>query len=425
MRLSFIQLSDIHFNKNSGNPYDIDNALRKGLFEDIRYEAKKALERVDGLLVCGDIAFSAQPDEYETAKSFLRQVANVFELSLSKVYCVAGNHDVDQLLTKKSKLLQLAQKRLVDLEQETAESIDREIDNLQNDPHVSGILLSALKNYNSAVEEMSSNYSIAKPNWQSSIQLGDYKLWIYGMNSVLISSHLDHFDDFGNRVNGKERKMVINQGQIPIPERNNIYLTMCHHPPECWSNQEMSEFMDKRVRIQLYGHIHKQSIDANDERIRIYSGALQPEHGDGWKPQYNWIQIYIEEDVLFVEIYPREYERVSGKFIPERVACDSGQIFRRCRLNLKTNDETKHLLQIAKTNEAGRESVRTMNETIKDIVYELFQLNVMQINQLKKRYPGISFESFSKTPEALDNFINWLHQENREQEFLKELRGLL
>ena len=425
MKISFIQLSDIHFNKDSGNSYDIDNALRSALLEDIKNEAKKELENIDGLLVCGDIAFSAQPNEYKTAKDFLQQVSDVFELSLSKVYCVAGNHDIDQSLTKSSKLLQLAQKSLVELDQNNAEAVDREIDNLQNDPHVKGILFSALKNYNLAVEEMSSNYSIVKPNWKSSMRMGDYTLWIYGMNSVITSSHLDHYDDFGKRMYDKERKMVINQTQIPIPERNNIYLTMCHHPPECWSNQELSQFMDKRIRIQLYGHIHKQSIDANDERIRIYSGALQPEHGAGWKPQYNWIQLYIEGDTLLIDIYPREYERVSGCFVSETTACESGQIFKRCRLNLKTDDEAKHLLQIAKTNEIGRENVRTMNETIKDIVYELFQLNVMQKNQLKKRYPDISFESFNTTPEDLDSFINWLRQENREQEFLKELRGLL
>ena len=424
MKLSFIQLSDIHFNKNSGNPYDIDNALREGLLNDIRHSARDVLETVDGLLVCGDIAFSAQPDEYKIAKDFLRQIADIFNLSLSKVYCVAGNHDVDQAVTRKSKLLQLAQKRLVELERENPDLVDREIDDLQNDPIGSGILFSALGNYNSAVEEMSSNYSIAKPNWQSSIPLEDYELWIYGMNSVLISSHLDHFDDFGIRVYGKERKMVINQGQIPAVKWKGIYLSMCHHPPECWSNKELSEFMDKRVKIQLYGHIHRQSIDANEERIRIYSGALQPEHGKDWKPQYNWLQLYIEGDELFVDIYPREYERVSGKFVSESVACDSGKIFKRCRLKLDSEKELAETGKALKAHGTNEDSIRTMNGIIKDVVYELFQLSMSQKDELKRRYPNLDFESFPEEPEALDNIISWLHQEKHERNFLNELRGL-
>lgn len=60
--LSFIHLSDIHFHKYSGDAYDIDHDLRCEIIRDISYEYRKKISTIDGILICGDIAFSG--DEY-------------------------------------------------------------------------------------------------------------------------------------------------------------------------------------------------------------------------------------------------------------------------------------------------------------------------------------------------------------------------
>lgn len=72
--LAFIHLSDIHFTKYSGDQYDIDQDLRDELLRDISVFFKRCIHRVDGVLICGDIAFSGQESEYVAATSFLQMI---------------------------------------------------------------------------------------------------------------------------------------------------------------------------------------------------------------------------------------------------------------------------------------------------------------------------------------------------------------
>lgn len=415
--LTFIQLSDIHFTRHSGDSYDVDNDQRCAVIEDIKHRGSKVISQLDGILVCGDIAFSATEDEYGKAIDFLKEITGIFGISLDKVFCVAGNHDVDQKITKESQLLLLAQKHLVDTAKNGLEYIDDEIRKIQNDPFERGILLKHLDNYNKSVAQMTSGYSLDRPNWEVPLNLDDgYQLVIYGMNSVMTSNHLDHIDDNGNRLVDTERQMVINRKQIPGSKHKRIYLTMCHHPPECWINQELQKPLDGRAKIQLYGHKHIQSIDVTDERLRIYSGAIGPEKGLGRCPQYNWIKIGIEDEKLIVDIYPRIYDDVQDKFRPEEAVCDAGEDFKRCILTLGKSENTqKESVLDEQEDDSG---TRIIDQKIKKIVYRLYTLSDIEKIELKAEYPDREMD-FSD--QGIDDIVDWIQSENRADEFLKKL----
>ena len=104
--LSFIHMSDIHFNKNSGDGYDMDNELRQAVINDLIHNAKHNIDVVDGVLVCGDIAYSGQEKEYDIAKVFLSEVTEIYGLGLNDVFCVPGNHDVNQGVIKESQIIE-------------------------------------------------------------------------------------------------------------------------------------------------------------------------------------------------------------------------------------------------------------------------------------------------------------------------------
>lgn len=298
--LSFIHMSDIHFNKNSGDGYDMDNELRQAVINDLIQNSKKYMDVVDGVLICGDLAYSGQEREYEIAKEFLSEVIEIYGLGLHDVFCVPGNHDVDQGLIKESQIIESMQAFIVDVDKKEQNKLDDCIRKVQNDPYIQGILYKAISTYNDSVLEMASDFSVENPIWQSEKKLNDeYVLSIYGMNSVLTSNHRDHYiNEITN--SWEEREMVMNRTQIPKPREKVIYMSLCHHPPECWINKNLSEYMDERVKIQLYGHKHIQKIDANNKRLRISSGALQPVRGNDWFPRYNWIKIYIEDNELVI-----------------------------------------------------------------------------------------------------------------------------
>lgn len=101
--LSFIHLSDIHFQKYSGDAYDLDDDLRNELLIDLSKNFPKNISNANGILICGDIAFSAQEREYAVASDFLEQVCQRVSLDPSMVFCVPGNHDVDQAITRGSR----------------------------------------------------------------------------------------------------------------------------------------------------------------------------------------------------------------------------------------------------------------------------------------------------------------------------------
>ena len=61
---SFIHMSDIHFRLYSGDPYDLDNPLRKAMINDLRSCVSIHLKNMKGILVCGDLAYSGKDEEF-------------------------------------------------------------------------------------------------------------------------------------------------------------------------------------------------------------------------------------------------------------------------------------------------------------------------------------------------------------------------
>lgn len=316
--LSFIHLSDIHFRRYSGDLYDIDNDLRAELIHDISHRLLKQIPSIDGILICGDIAFSGQEDEYSAASTFLEEICDTLTLDKKRIFCVPGNHDIDQNITRSSFSVKALQQTL-----EQADNLAVFDDNLAKifrNAQDSEILYSPLMCYN---EKFAAQYGCSlapdKVMWMQEIEFDfGYKLCIVGINSTIISNHEDHRDD------KTERLMRIGDMQIPSRKDNTIFLSLCHHPPECWNDpeQKLSKKISKRIAIQLYGHKHMQVLENVDNTIIVRSGATHPSRfEDGWIPRYNWISIEVNrldgKDTLKVKIYPRVLSEDESSFEPD------------------------------------------------------------------------------------------------------------
>lgn len=235
------------------------------------------------------------------------------------------------------------------------------------------------------------------------------------MNSVLTSNYKDHLDESGKRYeDGIERKMSINRGQIPRVSENSIYLSLCHHPPECWNDNSLVNMMDSKVKIQLYGHKHIQNIDANEQRVRISSGALQPERGEDWTPRYNWIEIWIENNELYVRIYPRIYNDIEGKFHNDKNSCDENHIYQLCRMKL-SDSAGEHVTVNSKQEE---NEIRRTTVTTKEIVYLFSVLSDRDKKLLLSQFPMINYEENLE----MDGLLTQLELHNIEEEFLTKLK---
>lgn len=301
-QLSFIHLSDIHFVKSSNDPSDIDKDLREAIINDLEINGRENLKNVVGILVTGDIAFSGNKKEYEIAKEYLNRVCNVLHINPSNVYCVPGNHDVNQSVVNSSDLIFTAQ-NAVD-EKRTIDDADKIFSKYISDNNFN-VLFKPIDEYNEFAKRFECDISSDNIFWQKDFVLEEnLKLRIIGINSSFLSNRTDHQKDKPDRL------MYIGQAQIPCYETNVATLLMCHHPPQCWKfKDDILQRINKRADIQLYGHMHSQSVEIMDENAIIYSGAVHPTRTIDWLPRYNWITISSktenDERILKVEIYPR------------------------------------------------------------------------------------------------------------------------
>ncbi|WP_312940714.1 metallophosphoesterase [Oscillibacter sp.] len=311
--LSFIHLSDIHFHNYSGDAYDIDEDLRNELLNDISLNLKKEIPSVDGILICGDIAFSGQDRQYEIATAFLNSICDILSLDKLRVFCVPGNHDVDQNVTRNQRSVQLFQHDLDSAGNVT--QYDIALANAFRIPGDADIMCKPIEHYNAFAAQYGCSFE-ERSIWEQEMRLNDdYTLGIVGINSTIISNESDHGAD------NAERPMRISHMQIPKRKDKIIYLTLCHHPPECWVDPEknLSKKMDARTVLQLYGHKHIQTIRETPTGIAVSSGATHPSRTeDDWIPRYNWITLETNKmgakTFLSIKIYPRVLDKIENKF---------------------------------------------------------------------------------------------------------------
>lgn len=375
MGISFIHLSDIHFCKSSGTSVDIDADLRNAVLTDIKYNATENLQDVIGILVGGDVAFSAQNNQYQQAKNFLKEMTDCLGINEKNIYCVPGNHDVNQAIIKESTVIQNIQSEIENAG--TLDAADNLLEKYITDPVTPNLLFNPFEEYNNFAAQYGCNIYDEKPVWTEEFLLNyGMKLKLRGMNSCVISSHRDH-------DNGSVRKMIVGQYQLPKYEENVTWVSICHHPVVFWKFvDEIQSRLDKRVDIQLYGHMHQQAIDASPERLVINAGATQPTRGNDWSPRYNWISFDCEkidgDRIIKVKVFPRVLSKDRDRFECDVENCSENTNFfpytlnvdEKRRKNLHDNES-----RIRHINEKEIDSQVIPQGIAKEIVYNFFQLS--------------------------------------------------
>ncbi len=310
--LSFLHLSDIHFHKESGNPFAVDEDLRNGILNDVKTFAEDR-QLLDGILVSGDLAYSGSEKEYQIAKEWLESICKAVGRDLSYVYCVPGNHDVDQSRVKKSELLADIHARLQSID---PSQIDQKLLKYIGDERGKAMLYETIEEYNIFARLLGCEISPESPTWTADFDLDDGSiLRVNGLNSSMVSDHLDYI----------VKKVVLGRYQIPKETPGIVQLAMCHHPPDWWRDSDQVEFdLRERCRIQLFGHKHSHRLERTDNTIVVSAGAVHPERTeDGWKPRFNWFEVQVDgresNRKLRVNVFPRVLHEAS--FVADSLTC--------------------------------------------------------------------------------------------------------
>lgn len=314
--LLFLHISDIHFRKSSGVVTDIDNDLRRELIRDAKTFAE-GHGRPDGILISGDIAFSGQQQEYEIAEGWVNDLCDAVGRDGLYVWCVPGNHDVDQGKVKGSGLLKHLHESLRKAHQN---EIDAAIADLLGDRAAGEPLYSTIAEYNTWFgRKFKCEITLEQPFWKETFTLNDSsKLRINGVNSTIVSDHQDKH----------HKKIIVGRYQLPNRDDGVADLLLCHHPPDWWQDSEqLIDDMETRCHIQLFGHKHRYCLKRINNSLVLSAGAVHPDRREeGWQPRYNWIKVRVdgegESRKLAVTTFPRVWSEKGPEFIADSNRCN-------------------------------------------------------------------------------------------------------
>lgn len=286
MRL--LHLSDIHFRSPICLTPHLDRTkpFRSRLEQDLAGLCDADGIRVDAILVGGDIAFKADPDEYTAAKAWLLRIAEICGCRTSNILTVPGNHDVDRATCAKDEVMQ-AQAGIADEAKNSAR--DRALMRRLATEEEAKSLFEPLEAYNSFAAQFGCQVFHTHPFWERTLELGKgVKLRLHGLTSTFISGA-------GDRDTAPGRLFLGSCQTVLDPDPDVVSLVLCHHPPSWFLDAADAEnIIDARAKLQFFGHEHDQRCKRVKEYMRFLAGAVNPDRDEpAWRPGYNLVDLTV------------------------------------------------------------------------------------------------------------------------------------
>ena len=313
--LRILLLSDIHFIhcEDDENEYrSLETAFIEAM-DDIRDGGG-----VNQILICGDVANKGKAEEYEKAEAFIKKVLERLDCDekQTQLYVVPGNHDIDRDVYKSSRLL--FRPALLD----SAKGDDFIYKAKHKEHNALRILYSPLEAFHKFANVHSSADAVAvsilegvtnfnNKGFRKEVKLGtldNYVIILHYLNSTLACDEDDVNDP--NAMAPKEHKLFLTKyaynADTPITAVN---ISMMHHPLAWFENNKaMQEEFDHKFKVQIYGHVHTQSIQQDKEEksaIRLQCGSLHPGKSGNpelYPPIYNILEFNVTRGVLRLNV---------------------------------------------------------------------------------------------------------------------------
>lgn len=300
MAAVFIHLSDIHFGqeKNGGVVFINDDAKRR-LLDDAAAEITRLGKSASGIIVTGDIAYSAKRDQYVKAGAWLDQLAKRVGCSRLDIQMVPGNHDIDRDAITPVMNFHLESIR---------ERGDKVLDMLLDDDAQREVLYERFAEY----RDFSGGYGCdldvgGEYSADVAVPLAPGRtLRFVRLNSALICSR-----------NDEEGKLILGSRQRVFEPINGEEMVVLVHHPLNWlqDSDEAARYFKSRARVIISGHEHFPSLDVKSiedrcDLLMLAAGATAPDDvNEKYTYKYNILEFDWDEvsDALAVTINPRTW----------------------------------------------------------------------------------------------------------------------
>lgn len=287
--MRILHLSDIHFRAPQClNPdTDQDRPYRTRLERDLTKRVE-VLGSIDAIMVGGDVAFQADPREYDVARQWLIDLAEACGCDKDSIWVVPGNHDIDR------KSCEAAPTMNVQAMIATARDDSREwMLGKQLEHNDTGqALFHGHAAYNDFAKKMNCQVYPGRLYWKQERDLGSgVKIRIHGLTSTLLSGRNGKDDPRGS--------LYVSGFQTTLdPAPNVVNFAICHHPPD-WllDGDDVEDKLNARAMFQVFGHKHRQRIYEGRTNVRWSAGAVNPSRSERqFEPSYNIIELEVAGD---------------------------------------------------------------------------------------------------------------------------------
>ncbi|MBO2522599.1 MAG: hypothetical protein CW336_01900 [Bacteroidetes bacterium] len=420
--LRILLLSDIHFIHCE----DDENDYRS--LETAFVEAMDEVRDSGGLnqiLICGDIANKGQESEYQTAEAFLKRVFEHLgcDEKQTQVYVVPGNHDINRNTNIATRLawrpILLDPLKANDFIK-NAKHVELETLKIIYSPFIS---FNKFANAHSSLDGIAEAIFLNAPNFEfrsfrKEVELGvldNYIIKLHCLNSALLCDKDDVNDP--RDMKDREHKLFIPKSAYnPDTPSTTVNISMMHHPHAWFENEaDLRTEFDRKFKVQIYGHVHTQSISQDIEgksAVRLQVGSLHPgKEGDPnlYPPLYNILEVDIVKGVLKIKVNCYSW---NGE---EFVKNDRFSYQRRVALKKKSSRTNNQKKVVSKMKTAVENS---------DEIYEL-RYRLYNSEHIKEVICDINPNAYDDDKEDYVNAMIYFKTIATKKELLEQLRAVL
>ena len=309
-KVNILHLSDLHFGAEPTNSISSHAVAKRKNTLAAFIESLNSINtelRPNIVVISGDIAWKGRRQDYDKAKTWLRKLLRILDLTPEDLILCAGNHDIDER--------KLGGLGLPKSAKQADEWLDPGQEGLQN-------LTRPFQNYLSFCED----FRIPKPSIgiDSCYLLGHRET--RGLKFLILNSawFCRRKDDEGNIDDNKKLwiglphlEVMQGNGELVNPSRydeSKITVAVHHHPPEWLHDSEINayqgrkntyQYLAERCHIVLSGHAHPEAVQpANRWAQAAYvfkGGAIYV--GNNYSNIFSILQIDLGERLVYAYYY--------------------------------------------------------------------------------------------------------------------------
>lgn len=310
MKAVFVHLSDIHFGQEKdGGQVVVDADAKERLIDDAEAEFKKMGIAATGVILTGDIAYSAQPEQYEDAGRWLDRLTLKIGCSRYDIQMVPGNHDIDR------ESITPATKWHLDAIRDQG---DKTLDMLLDDKASREALFTRFSAYRDFATGYGCELDCAgEYSADLAVRLAEGRtLRFVRFNSALICSRKDD-----------EGKLILGRRQRTLPFTDGEEVVVLVHHPLHWfqDSDDAKRYISNRARVLISGHEHFPSLNVSTvepgcDLLMLAAGATAPDEAAGkYTYKYNIIEFAWDQqsDGLAVTVHPRTWDDEHKRFMED------------------------------------------------------------------------------------------------------------